>query len=153
MSATLQLAKFIAATPPEEIPDDVLHHGKRCMINMLAVALHATQNPALGIFLDLFEDEGGRKQASVLGVGVKTTLQNATMANGFLAHLDDFDDTFLPTVFHPSAPTIPPAGPDRIASLPWNRWASVSPPLDCMNWRRMPVSERPPVNSRSTSPT
>ena len=109
MSATLQLAKFIAATPPEEIPDDVLHHGKRCMINMLAVALHATQNPALGIFLDLFEDEGGRKQASVLGVGVKTTVQNAAMANGFLAHLDDFDDTFLPTVFHPSAPAIPPA--------------------------------------------
>ena len=31
------------------------------------------------------------------------------MANGFLAHLDDFDDTYLPTVFHPSAPTIPPA--------------------------------------------
>ena len=29
-------------------------------------------------------------------------------------------------------PTMPPAGPDRIASLPWNRCASVSPPEDCM---------------------
>ena len=30
-------------------------------------------------------------------------------------------------------PTIPPAGPDRIASFPWNAAPSASPPLDCMN--------------------
>jgi hypothetical protein len=29
-------------------------------------------------------------------------------------------------------PTMPPAGPDRIASLPWKACASVSPPEDCM---------------------
>ena len=39
-------------------------------------------------------------------------------------------------------PTIPPAGPDRIASLPRNRPASVSPPLDCMKNRR-PAPLRP----------
>ena len=59
------------------------------------------------IFLDLLDEEGGRPKASVLGLGVKTTLQNACLVSGFLAHLDDFDDTFLPTVFHPSAPAIP----------------------------------------------
>ena len=35
-------------------------------------------------------------------------------------------------------PTTPPAGPDRIASLPWNRLAAVSPPDDIMNIRRGP---------------
>ncbi len=35
-----------------------------------------------------------------------------------------------------TAPTMPPAGPDRIASLPWNRCASVKPPDDCMNCKR-----------------
>jgi hypothetical protein len=40
-----------------------------------------------------------------------------------------------------AAPTIPPAGPDRIASLPWKRRASTSPPFDCMNISRVrPVS-------------
>ena len=29
--------------------------------------------------------------------------------------------------------TTPPAGPERRASLPWNKWASVKPPLDCIN--------------------
>jgi hypothetical protein len=106
---TLDLARFASDTRWDEIPAAVLHHTKCSLINMLGVALHATQNPAIRILADLFEEEGGKPQASVLGLGLTTTLQNAAMANGFLAHLDDFDDTYLPTVFHPSAPTIPPA--------------------------------------------
>ena len=39
-----------------------------------------------------------------------------------------------------TTPTMPPAGPDRIESLPWNRRASVRPPLDCMNISRTPAS-------------
>ena len=39
-----------------------------------------------------------------------------------------------------AAPTMPPAGPDRIESLPWNSEASTSPPFDCMNIRRAPPS-------------
>ena len=35
-------------------------------------------------------------------------------------------------------PTMPPAGPDRIASLPWNACASVRPPEDCMKYSRTP---------------
>ena len=35
-----------------------------------------------------------------------------------------------------TAATTPPAGPERIASLPWNSVAAVSPPDDCMNIRR-----------------
>lgn len=39
-------------------------------------------------------------------------------------------------------PTIPPAGPERIASLPRKWWASVRPPEDCMNSSRTPGSSR-----------
>ncbi len=44
-------------------------------------------------------------------------------------------------------PTMPPAGPERIESLPRNDAASVSPPLDCMN------STRTPASSAATSST
>ena len=30
-------------------------------------------------------------------------------------------------------PTIPPAGPDSVASLPWKRAPSISPPELCIN--------------------
>src|SRR4051812_1400597 len=36
-----------------------------------------------------------------------------------------------------ATPTTPPAGPERIASLPWNSSAAVSPPDDIMNMRRV----------------
>ena len=39
-----------------------------------------------------------------------------------------------------AAPTMPPAGPDRIASLPWKLCASASPPFDCMKNSRTPAS-------------
>ncbi len=35
-------------------------------------------------------------------------------------------------------PTTPPAGPERIASLPWNSSAAVRPPEDIMNISRAP---------------
>jgi hypothetical protein len=44
-------------------------------------------------------------------------------------------------------PTMPPAGPDRMASLPRKPAASVSPPLDCMN------SSRTSRSSAATSST
>ena len=50
-------------------------------------------------------------------------------------------------------PTTPPAGPDRIASLPRNNSAAVSPPDDIMNIRRMRrrpcCPDRPPPAPRS----
>lgn len=105
----MKLARFVVETRAGQIPDAVLHQGKRCVINMLAAALHATQDPALKMVLDVLAEEGGAKRASVLGGAIKTSLQNAAMANGLLAHLDDYDDTFFPTVLHPSAPTLPAA--------------------------------------------
>ena len=39
-----------------------------------------------------------------------------------------------------TAPTMPPAGPDNMLSLPWKKRASVSPPFDCMNSSRAPPS-------------
>lgn len=109
MNATAALARFVAETPAARIPEAVLHQGKRCIINAIAVALHATHDPALQMLLQVLAAEGGAKHASVLGGTFKTSLQNAALANGLLIHLDDYDDTFFPTVLHPSAPTIPAA--------------------------------------------
>lgn len=49
MTPTRPLARFVVETNAEQIPDAVLHEGKRCIINVLAVALHATQDPAAQI--------------------------------------------------------------------------------------------------------
>ena len=107
MGVTETLARYSATTTAAHISQDILHEGKRCFINFLAVALYASRDPSLDILLKLFQREGGGRHASIAGVGPRTTLQNAALANGYLGHLEDYDDTHFPTVIHPSSPTLP----------------------------------------------
>ena len=109
MGATETLARYSATATAAQIPENILHEGKRCFINFLAVALYASRDPSLDILLKLFQREGGGRHASIAGVGPRTTLQNAALANGYLGHLEDYDDTHFPTVIHPSSPTLPAA--------------------------------------------
>ncbi len=109
MGVTEDLARYVVETPSDRIPESIIHEGKRCLINFVAVALYASRDPSLDILVDVFDLEGGSANASVLGSGVRTGLQNAALANGYLGHLEDYDDTHFPTVIHPSSPTLPAA--------------------------------------------
>ena len=60
-------------------------------------------------FLDLFRAEGGNPRARIWGSDDRVSLQQAALANGYLGHLEDYDDTHFPTVLHPSSPTVPAA--------------------------------------------
>ncbi len=104
-----QLARFIIDTPTEQVSGTLLREGKRCLINLLSVCIYSARDPSLDILLDVFREEGAKPQATVVGEGLRTSMQNAAMANGYLGHLEDYDDTHFPTVIHPSAPVIPAA--------------------------------------------
>ena len=107
MGVTEDLANFAVRTSSGQINDAVLHEGKRCFVNFLAVALYSSRDASLDILLDVFRQEGSGRHASVIGVGSRTSLQNAALANGYLGHLEDYDDTHFPTIIHPSSPTLP----------------------------------------------
>jgi len=107
MGPTEELANLVVSYPTAEIPDSILHLGKRCFINFLAVALHASQDTSIDILLTLFEEEGGAARASVIGKNFRTNLQNAAMANGYLGHFLDYDDTHYLNMIHASSPIFP----------------------------------------------
>ncbi len=102
------LAKFALDFPTEDVPADVLHLAKRCLMNYSGVALLANLDPAIDILLDVLRAEGCAPAATVIGKGFKTSALNAALANGFLGHFEDYDDTHT-TVIHPSAPILPGA--------------------------------------------
>lgn len=101
-----KLAQFAVGFSSADIPADVMHLAKRCLMNYSGVALWGTLDPAIDIMLDFLRGEGCAPAATVIGSGFKTSLQNAALANGFLGHLEDYDDTHT-TVIHPSAPIFP----------------------------------------------
>ena len=55
MGATETLARYGATATAEDIPEEILHEGKRCFINFLAVALYASRDPSLDILLKVFQ--------------------------------------------------------------------------------------------------
>jgi 2-methylcitrate dehydratase PrpD len=102
------LAQFTLNFSTQDIPADVMHLAKRCVMNSCGVALYATLDPATEILLDFLRAEGAAPQATVIGSGLRTSPQNAALANGFLGHFEDYDDTHT-TVIHPTAPIMPAA--------------------------------------------
>ncbi len=111
MGATEDVARFVVSWPTDKIPDDIMHFGNRCLVNYFSVALLASRDSSLDILLEHFREEGGNPRATVIGRGGKTTLGNAALANGYLGHLEDYDDTHIPLDYrdniHPSSPIFP----------------------------------------------
>src|SRR6187397_1156625 len=89
----------------------MLHYAKRMLINYFSVALCASRQDSLDILLGYFNEEGGNPRATIIGRGGKTSLPNAALANGYLGHLEDYDDTHIPLDYrdniHPSSPIFP----------------------------------------------
>ena len=102
------LAQFALDFTTEQVPPDIIHLAKRCLMNYAGVALYATLDPTINIMLDFLRAEGCAEQATVVGSGLRTSAQNAALMNGFLGHFEDYDDTH-PTVIHPTAPVLPAA--------------------------------------------
>jgi len=119
VGATHDIAEFAVKTNFEDLPGDVVHEAKRDIINVLAVSLYSARDPSLQYLISMFNDEGARPRATIWGANARSNLANAALANGYTAHLEDYDDTHFPTVAHPTAPTLPAAfaiAEDRSAS-------------------------------------
>ena len=71
------LAKFVLDFPTQDVPADVMHLAKRCLMNYSGVALLANLDPAIDILLDVLRAEGCAPAATVIGKGFKTSVQNA----------------------------------------------------------------------------
>lgn len=104
---TQTLAKNMLNTAYEDIPEHVLLHGKRSLLNWLGVTIGAARHESVDMTLAVAEMVGSGNQASVLGRPEKTDMLFASLINGMSSHIFDFDDTHLDTIHHPSAPVAP----------------------------------------------
>ncbi len=103
------LSGFVAGLDAAEIPAEVTHQAKRCLIDWLGVTLAGSADPSAEILWAVSDELGTDRAATVLGTGRRTTLLLAALSNGYAAHVLDFDDTYNParTTVHGSAPVWP----------------------------------------------
>ena len=102
-----RLAEFITSTELSSIEFTIQYEAKRTLVNLLAVSLSASQHSTASALFNLIDEEGGNSRASIISKKSKVSIYQAAFANGYLGHLQDFDDTHFPTVLHPSAPVWP----------------------------------------------
>lgn len=100
------IAKYIAETTFDDLPEEVVNQAKYCILDSLGCALGGHTTELGEIVVDFVKQLGGRQESTIIGCGERTSCVHATFVNSSLTNALDFDDTYIG---HPSATVIPPA--------------------------------------------
>ena len=104
---TRSLARFVAETRFDDVPESVRHEAKRALLNFFAVALAGCRTGPIDMALVSLAEFSGGRQATVIGRGERIDALNAAFLNAAGANVFDYCDTHLPTVVHPTSPLAP----------------------------------------------
>lgn len=108
-SLTERCADYVLSVRYENLPDDVIRMAKLCVIDLFGCIVGAAKTPEADIINNLVREEGSGKQATMLGLWEKTSMLNASLANGFTGHIYEMDDVYTAASMHPGLPVIPTA--------------------------------------------
>src|SRR5216110_1601790 len=116
-SLTDYVAGFVVATRANDIPADVMHLGKRSVIDALGLALAGAASQTSAITRRYLATLGieSSNGSTVIGSDLRMPARFAAFANGVSIHADDYDDTQLAIakdrvyglLTHPTAPALP----------------------------------------------
>ena len=114
-SLTAYVADFIASTKYADIPTEVLHLGKKSILDGLGLALAGSVAKSGHLVRRHLQGLQSAGAASVIGAGLRVPARFAAFANGTAMHADDYDDTQLAVakdrvyglLTHPTAPALP----------------------------------------------
>jgi 2-methylcitrate dehydratase PrpD len=108
---TVRLAEFAAGLQFEDIPSEVVHCAKQCIIDAVAVMTYGSALPWSRIIVAYAERSGPGGNSRILGsAGPTVQAPAAALANGALAHAFEMDTLTKPgTGCHPGATLLAPA--------------------------------------------
>jgi 2-methylcitrate dehydratase PrpD len=106
---TQRIAEFVIETRTADVPADVLDASRDAVVDTLGVAIVGSTEEVGEIALRYVRDMGARKEATIWGTHVSTSVAEAAFVNGIFGHALDFDDVQPSLQGHPST-TMVPAG-------------------------------------------
>ena len=102
---TEKIARFIAETVYEQIPEEAVRIAKRAILDWVGVTLGGSNEPGTRIVCDQVRRTGAAGEAGVICKAFQTSADLAAWANGAASHALDYDDTFANEAgfnFHPT---------------------------------------------------
>lgn len=87
-----QFARHALGLTFDMLPPEVVHQGKRCLLDALGCAIGAYDAPGREMCEAVLQQLGGSEEATLFGSGRRSTVLNATLLNSFLVRFLDFND-------------------------------------------------------------
>lgn len=100
-----KLAEFILSTSYDQFPEEVTQKAKECFTDFLGVALSGSGTKSGEAVRSIIQPDG---ESTVVGHG-RSSVQDASLANGVFSHSMDLDDGHRRAMLHPGACVIPAA--------------------------------------------
>jgi 2-methylcitrate dehydratase PrpD len=101
---TFEIAEYISGVKFEDLPAAAVANAKVAILDTLGVMLAGTRLRAGRQIVEYASECGSAPVATVAGTSLRTSTELAALANGVLAHVQDYDDRW-----HASVQTLPAA--------------------------------------------
>ncbi|MCP3025073.1 MmgE/PrpD family protein [Cupriavidus basilensis] len=101
-----ELAEYVGAEGRRALSPEVLHYGKRAVIDWFAALFPGTRMSPGTNLVQAHRAELGVGDATVVAHGTTAFPATAAWINGSASHAAEFDDIFRDAVYHPGCPTI-----------------------------------------------
>jgi 2-methylcitrate dehydratase PrpD len=105
-SVLAKLAAYAYTERVTPLPQAVLHHAKRAIIDWCAALMPGGQLPPATLLTEALAEDLGRGPARLYPSGERATLRAAALINGTASHTVEFDDIFRDAIYHPGCPVI-----------------------------------------------
>ncbi|MBI3965481.1 MAG: MmgE/PrpD family protein [Chloroflexi bacterium] len=119
MGATELVSKLIADFRLDTAPERAIAAAKQNILDTVGVSLAGMELDSGQIIAAYARERGGQPEASVIASGFRTSVENAALVDGVLAHAQLWEDNGTALVGHPSSPI-------TSAILPVAEWRGVS---------------------------
>lgn len=106
---TRYAVSFIHETDWADLPEQVRHQSRRCLLDALGAMIAGHATPVGKLMETMAMDQFPGDQAGILVSGYRVSAAGAALANGFAGNALDIDDGYRPTMGHPGACVLPPA--------------------------------------------
>lgn len=104
---TAQLVERALRVRYEDLPADVRRIAGDCLADWLGCVFAGLDEPVSKLVAEVVKDEGGARQATLIGLGCRVNLSQAALVNGTASHALDYDDVNLALPGHLSVAIIP----------------------------------------------
>lgn len=108
-NATRDLAAFAANLQFEDLPDSVVDHSKKLILDSLGCGLFGATLPWTKMVAEMVIEEGSHSRATLYEQSARTSAANAALVNSTACHAYELDDIHKLSMFHPGSVAVPVA--------------------------------------------